>query len=364
MITAASHRGVPVVSGAGDPGAAAEVSVIMIFLDAERFIEEAIASVFAQTYPHWELLLVDDGSRDGSTAIARGYAARHPERVRYLEHPGHVNRGTGPSRDLGLANAKGVYVTFLDADDVYLPERLARHVAVLEASPEVDVVQSRHLVWFSWDDQERPIDADHLSVSIEIFNEVIEPPIYLFPMLASEALMQPAWSLTLRRATAVEVGGFGDEFRGSLEDLVFATKLYLSKRVIILNESHTKYRRRRNSLTRRARERGEHMEGTDCPVRWGYLFWLERYLKEQGITDPTIWQALREELPNRRDRMHAYLVHVRTLVQSRVRRFLAVVLPRAAYFGLMRWRREREVRRAALRLAWARTEMARSVQQP
>jgi glycosyltransferase involved in cell wall biosynthesis len=345
-------------------GVATEVSVIMIFLDAERFIEEAISSVFAQTYPHWELLLVDDGSRDGSTAIARRYAERHPERVRYVEHPGHANRGTGPSRDLGLASAKGVYVTFLDADDVYLPERLARHVAVLEANSEVDVVQSRHLVWFSWDDQARPVDTDHLSPSIGIFNQVIEPPVCLFPMLASDALAPTAWSLTLRRATAVEVGGFGDEFRGSLEDLVFATKLYLNKRVIILNESLAKYRRRRDSLTRRARERGESMEGTGYPVRWGYLFWLERYLEEQRITDPTVWQALRDELPNRRDRMYAYLVHVRTLVQSGVRRFLAVVLPRWAYFGLMRWRREREVRRAALRLAWARTEMARSVRQP
>lgn len=196
------------VSAVANTGAAVKVSVVMIFLDAERFIEEAIASVFAQTYPCWELLLVDDGSRDGSTAIARRYAARHPERVRYLEHPGHANRGTGPSHDLGLASARGVYVTFLDADDVYLPERLARHVAVLDARPEVDVVQSRHLVWFSWDDQARPIDADYLSPSIQIFNEVIEPPVCLFPMLASDALAPPAWSLTLRRATALAVGGF------------------------------------------------------------------------------------------------------------------------------------------------------------
>ena len=349
------------VSAAGDAAATAKVSVIMIFLDAERFIEEAIASVFAQTYPHWELLLVDDGSRDRSTAIARDYAASYPERVRYVEHPGHANRGTGPSRDLGLAHARGVYVTFLDADDIHMPERLARHVGVLEASPEVDVVQSRHLVWFSWDDRARPIDADHLSPSIEIFNEVIEPPVCLFPMLASDALAPPAWSLTLRRATALEVGGFGDEFRGSFEDVVFATKLYLSKRVLILDESLTEWRRHSASLTRRARERGERMGSTGYPVRWGYLFWLERYLEEQGITDPTVWQALREEMPNRRDRMHAYLVRVRTLVRSNVRRFLAVVLPRWAYFGLMRRWREREVRRAGILLAWARSEMARSV---
>jgi len=69
------------------------VSVVVIFLDAARFLEEAVASVLAQDHPNWELLLVDDGSRDGSSAIARRYAERHPGRVRHLEHAGHANRG-------------------------------------------------------------------------------------------------------------------------------------------------------------------------------------------------------------------------------------------------------------------------------
>jgi glycosyltransferase involved in cell wall biosynthesis len=333
------------------------VSVIMIFHDAERFIEEAIASVFAQTWPYWELLLVDDGSRDESTAIARRYAASHPERVRYVAHPGHINLGTGPSRDVGLAHARGVYVTFLDADDVYLPERLARHVAVLESDPEVDVVQSRHLVWFSWENQARPVDTDHLSPSIEIFNEIIEPPLCLFPMLASDQLVPASWSLTLRRRTALAVGGFGGEFRGTFEDAAFAAKLYLSKRVIILNEILTKYRRHDDSCTRRARMSGERMAGTCYPVRWGFLEWLERYLKEQGVIDRRVWAALTEELPSRRNPIHAGLAHARRLVEARVGRCLVVLLPKRAYFELMRWRREREVRRAVLRLAWARAEM-------
>lgn len=83
------------------------VSVVTIFLDAERFIEEAIESVFAQTYDRWELLLVDDGSTDRSRDVARRYAARYPSRVRYLEHPGHQNRGMSPSRNLGIAHAAG-----------------------------------------------------------------------------------------------------------------------------------------------------------------------------------------------------------------------------------------------------------------
>src|SRR3546814_649945 len=128
------------------------VSIVMPFLDAERFIGEAIASVFAQTHPHWELILVDDGSTDGGTAIARDLAARHPGKLRYLDHPGHRNRGTSASRNLGIAHARGDCIAFLDADDVYLPDRLERHVALLDAAPEADMVQSDTLRWYSWSD--------------------------------------------------------------------------------------------------------------------------------------------------------------------------------------------------------------------
>ena len=81
--------------------------MIMIFLDERRFIQEAIQSVLSQTYEHWELLLVDDGSRDGSSEIARRIATQYPAKVRYLEHTGHQNLGMSASRNLGVRHAKG-----------------------------------------------------------------------------------------------------------------------------------------------------------------------------------------------------------------------------------------------------------------
>ena len=82
------------------------VSVIVIFFNAEDFIQEAIESVFAQTYEHWELLLVDDGSTDKSRSIAERCAEQYPDKVRCLEHEGHQNRGMSASRNLGIDNAK------------------------------------------------------------------------------------------------------------------------------------------------------------------------------------------------------------------------------------------------------------------
>src|SRR5256885_6022630 len=123
----------------GDATPSPLVSAITIFYNGKTFIAEAIESVVAQTYPSWELLLVDDGSTDGASEIARDYAARHPERIRYLEHDGHRNRGMSASRNLGLQHSRGALVAFLDSDDVWLPEKIARQVATLDAHPEAQM---------------------------------------------------------------------------------------------------------------------------------------------------------------------------------------------------------------------------------
>ena len=116
------------------------VSVVIIFLNAERFIQEAIESVFSQTHPVWELLLVDDGSSDRSTAIACRWAEKYPERVRYLEHSGHANRGMSASRNLGIHHVRGEYIAFLDADDVWFSNILEEQVNILEAHSDAAMV--------------------------------------------------------------------------------------------------------------------------------------------------------------------------------------------------------------------------------
>src|SRR3954470_15736661 len=107
------------------------VSVVVIFKDEERFLAEAVDSVFRQTFDGWELLLVDDGSTDASGEIAREQLARRPGHVRYLRHPGGANLGTGASRNMGAARARGRFLAFLDADDVWLPAKLAEQVALM-----------------------------------------------------------------------------------------------------------------------------------------------------------------------------------------------------------------------------------------
>src|SRR5688572_17353771 len=129
-------------------GPAPTVTVVVIFLNGERFIREAIDSVMAQTLDSWELMLVDDGSTDGSTRIARDFAAEHPGKIHYLEHPAHANRGMSASRNVGVRAGRGKYIALLDCDDVWHPEKLARQVEILDRHGEAMMVYNATLNWF------------------------------------------------------------------------------------------------------------------------------------------------------------------------------------------------------------------------
>lgn len=116
------------------------VSVISIFYNASAYLAEALDSVLAQSFQDFELLLVDDGSTDMSSKIAKDYSARDPERIRYLQHPGNTNRGMSAARNLGLSEARGEFVAFIDADDRWAAEKLGEQVDLLDRMPEVDAV--------------------------------------------------------------------------------------------------------------------------------------------------------------------------------------------------------------------------------
>lgn len=115
------------------------VTVCMPSYNYGRFLSQAVESVLGQTYPNFELLIVDNGSNDDSHQIAKNFAAGDP-RVQVLMHPGHVNRGVNASLNLGLANASGAYFGLLPADDIYMPDGLERRVALLESALDLGFV--------------------------------------------------------------------------------------------------------------------------------------------------------------------------------------------------------------------------------
>jgi glycosyltransferase involved in cell wall biosynthesis len=111
------------------------VSVIMPAYNAGRHVAESVRSVQAQTFGRWELIIVDDGSTDDTREVVQSLA-NTDARVRYVRRP---NGGQAAARNTGLAEARGPLVAFLDADDLWLPGKLAAQLDVLEAKG-VDLV--------------------------------------------------------------------------------------------------------------------------------------------------------------------------------------------------------------------------------
>ena len=120
----------------------ATVSIIMASYNYAGFIGEAVRSVQAQSFQDWELLIVDDGSTDSSRSIAEDFC-RHDGRIKLLTHSGNVNRGLAATVKRGVDAATGKYIAFLESDDRWLPENLIRKVAILDAFPEVALVDDK-----------------------------------------------------------------------------------------------------------------------------------------------------------------------------------------------------------------------------
>ncbi|MDE7166614.1 MAG: glycosyltransferase family 2 protein [Bacteroidaceae bacterium] len=102
------------------------VSVIMPMHNSEKFVGKAIESVMEQTYPHWELLVVDDGSTDRSCDVVRAYANRD-RRIQLLINDKPTGMPVAP-RNYGIERAKGDFIAFLDSDDMWLREKLAQQL--------------------------------------------------------------------------------------------------------------------------------------------------------------------------------------------------------------------------------------------
>lgn len=261
-----------------DAGAAL-VSVVMIFRDAEEFFDAAIDSVLAQTHPAVELLLCDDGSSDGSTALAMARTASHPDRVRYLDHPGHAHRGMSSTRNLGLAAARGDLVAFLDADDFWEPDHLSHEVGLLLEHPEAALVCGQAVDWYSWDGSGA---VDHPSPLPWPPGVVVPPPQMLTAVLHRGAFRTPICNLLVRADALREVGGSEHQFPAAYEDQVLLAKLYLNRSCVISGSRTARYRRHSRSNTALAVASGQYDPFLPNPSREAFLRWLHGNLSAEG----------------------------------------------------------------------------------
>jgi glycosyltransferase involved in cell wall biosynthesis len=173
------------------------VSVVIPAFNAERFLGEAIESVLSQTYEPLETIVVDDGSSDGTVAVASAYAG-----VTVVEQP---NAGPSAARNRGFAASRGELIAFHDSDDLMTPDKLEVQAGVLIDKPEVGCVLAEQELLVE-PGAEMPFWVEGSKV------QTVMPP--RPPELENEPLVHPM-TMVVRRSVFEQIGGFDESMRAA-----------------------------------------------------------------------------------------------------------------------------------------------------
>ncbi len=200
------------------------VSVIIPCYNAERWVGEAVTSCLQQTYQPMEIIVVDDGSTDGSRDVLRSFGARI--RWEAMEH-----RGGSQARNRGFSLSAGSYIQFLDADDYLLPEKIERQVSCLEET-------GAEVVYGDWRHQYHEPDGGVVSGKVQVSGAQAD---------ALESLLGGWWTanltLLMRREAVLRCGGW-DESLSAGQDRDFFISLALSgARILYQSGCYSVYRR-------------------------------------------------------------------------------------------------------------------------
>lgn len=191
------------------------VSVIIPTYNRRAVLEEAVNSVLAQTYTDYELIVVDDGSTDNTTA----YLASLSDRVCVITQE---NKGVAAARNVGIAAARGRWIALLDSDDMWLPRKLERHMAYLAANPSLRISQTEE-IWV------------RNGVRVNPKHKHKKPKGWVFSKCLALCLISPSCAV-IAKDVLVELGGF-DEAYIVCEDYELWLRITLHYEVGLLDEA-------------------------------------------------------------------------------------------------------------------------------
>jgi len=294
------------------------VSVITPFYNEEKFIEETILSVLDQTYQNWELILVDDGSSDSSSTVAKHYAATQSDKIRYFDHPDHSNLGSSESRNRGIENAKGKLIAFLDADDIFGSNYLENQVALFN-SVDATMICEATVYWNSWRDKQKEDEVVPIGVPQ---NQVYQPQelnLLLYPLRKGAAAPCMCGIIVLKEAL-VKHGSFVESFRKNYTDQVFLSKLYYNEPVYISASCNNYYRQRDDSMMARIKDVSEYNK-----IRKQFLEWFKDYVENSDDINKEIYSLIKKTLlPYKYPRYYKAVHLFPGRVLSKVRKRLSV----------------------------------------
>ena len=178
------------------------VSVVIPAYNCEAYLAQAIDSALADDYPHKEVIVVNDGSRDGTLAVARSYEGR----IRVIDQ---ANAGPPGARNNGIAAARGEFVAFLDGDDIWLQGKLSAQVRVMQAYSKVGTVYTTWHRWYPAEDGQFQLPQDMFAGPLgDAIDESLSGSVYHLLLLDCYLLTS---TVMMRRALLDDIGPFDAE---------------------------------------------------------------------------------------------------------------------------------------------------------
>lgn len=208
------------------------VSIITPAYNAGVYIRDTIRSVLMQTYPNLEHIIIDDGSTDDTAEIVRAFP---DSRIIYLYQK---NSGQSTARNAGIAAAKGKYIAFLDADDLFLPDKLFEQVSYLETHPDCDFCYCKIYHFF----HDEPVKLYYFKME--------HPSGYLFDRLLVTNFINPL-SAVVRKNVFEKYGAFGPSYRWADEQYLWLKLSYRKVKFCYMDKVLAYCRLNRQSFTNR-----------------------------------------------------------------------------------------------------------------
>jgi len=212
------------------PTSSLRISVVIPVFNAGPFLEKAVLSALEQMQTE-EIILIEDGSSDNSLQVCKQLVSKH-EKVRLFTHPNNANKGSGASRNLGILNATCEYISFLDADDFFLPNRFEAEEKIFTENENADgVYGALGFYFYSEEAQIKYKNAGFSSLETTSVKEII-PPEELKWVLLDVITGKGSFSivtLTVKKAL-IERSGYFSDIR-TQQDTAFLIQLALSGRL-------------------------------------------------------------------------------------------------------------------------------------
>ena len=251
-----------------------DISVIIPMYNAAATIVEALHSVTLQTHGSYEILIVDDGSTDGSGAIVTEIAHASGGVVTVLEHPGHANRGLSETRNLAMRHARGAFLVFLDADDTIHPEKFAHDLAILHAHPQAAAVVGRALWWWDGDD----VQNATLDPIFAPADRIVYPPEFFDANYQEGSRISPpcVHSWMVRKSVIDQIEPF-DPNMLTYEDQKFLGEISFRFPIYVASTCLCEYRRKKTSLWADAVS-----TGSDTTAKARFAEWRTKLQKGNG----------------------------------------------------------------------------------